>query len=280
MKIIDNKLTKDDEDVISIKFQASPNYSEHFTNKPSLIIVHYTAGASLESSANWLCNPQVKASAHIIIGKNGNIIQLVPFNKKAWHAGKSKWESLTNINKYSIGIEMDNAGKLSKRVDGYYTSFNKKIDDQNVVLAKHKFGNQEEAWEAYTQEQINSFINVCNILIQSFPIERIIGHEDIAPDRKTDPGPALSLLSLEETILNGRKDIENTDQLDRDAKLQEATVTAPFLNIRSRASINAPIVNNPLKAGTKLKIIKYDNNWSLVSFNIQGWVNNKWIRKK
>ena len=145
MKIINHLFEKTTEDDIGLRFHPSPHFSDNFTGKPHLIVVHYTAGASLESSVNWLSDPRAKASAHLVIGKNGDIVQLVPFNKKAWHAGKSSWKGKTNINKYSIGIELDNAGKLIKRADGYYTGFNKKISDQNVVLAKHKFNNDEEA---------------------------------------------------------------------------------------------------------------------------------------
>lgn len=278
MKIINHLLEKTPEDSVNIRFLPSPNFSESFTQNPHLIVTHYTAGASLDSSANWLRNPMAKASAHIIIGKNGDIIQLVPFNKKAWHAGKSKWKNKTNINRYSIGIELDNAGKLSKHPDGYYTSFNKKLQDSEIVLAKHKSGSHEEAWEIFTQKQIQSFTQVCQVIIQTYPIEEIIGHDDIAPKRKTDPGPAFPLQKLEENILRGRHDTEDTKP--ESEVNNRAIVTASYLNIRSRANINSPAVNKPLRKGTFIKVIEIQNDWSLVSTTIKGWVNNKWIKDK
>jgi len=82
--------------------------------EPKYLIFHYTAGRSAESSINWLCNKKAKASAHLVVGRDGSITQLAPFNVKTWHAGKSHWAGLTGLNSHSIGIELDNAGELSK----------------------------------------------------------------------------------------------------------------------------------------------------------------------
>ncbi len=175
-----------------ISYKITPNHSGEFKNNlPDTIILHYTAGYSLQSSAEWLCNPKSKASAHVIIGKSGNIIQLAPFNFITWHAGKSKWKDRTNLNNYSIGIELDNAGQLQKREDGYYTWFYKKVDRKNVVLAKHKFDKEVKVWEVYTKEQLVSLKALCKLLKKEYNIKNILGHDDIAPERKKDPGPAL-----------------------------------------------------------------------------------------
>ena len=78
---------------------------------PDMIILHYTAGTSAESSAKFLVRPDVKASAHVVIGRDGQVIQLVPFNIEAWHAGKSSYRGRNELNHYSIGIELDNLGQ-------------------------------------------------------------------------------------------------------------------------------------------------------------------------
>ena len=73
------------------------------------LVFHYTAGRSAQSSIDFLCTPEAKASAHVVIARDGAITQLAPFNIKTWHAGISQWNGLNGLNSYSIGIEMDNA---------------------------------------------------------------------------------------------------------------------------------------------------------------------------
>tara|TARA_Y100001954_G_C15579312_1_gene487523 strand:+ start:298 stop:786 length:489 start_codon:yes stop_codon:yes gene_type:complete len=143
MQIINHKLIQTKCDEVNIKYQETPNTSSNFKpNLPDTIILHYTGGSSLQSSANWLCNPEAKSSAHIIIGKSGDIIQLIPFNIITWHARKSQWKERKGLNKYSIGIELDNAGILTKKENGYYTWFNNKVEDKNVLIAKHPLDNK------------------------------------------------------------------------------------------------------------------------------------------
>ena len=71
---------------------------------PDMIILHYTAGASAAGSAFYLARPDVKASAHVVIGRRGEVIQLVAFDTQAWHAGESSYEGRIGLNRYSIGI--------------------------------------------------------------------------------------------------------------------------------------------------------------------------------
>ena len=89
MKIIDHRLCDDRGN--PVRFEESPNASNGI--QPEYCVLHYTAGASAESSVRWLCNPEAKASAHLVIGRDGSITQLVAFDRKAWHAGKSEWRN-------------------------------------------------------------------------------------------------------------------------------------------------------------------------------------------
>ena len=113
-----------------------------------------------ESSAiNRLCDPRSKVSSHYFIKNNGNIIKLVPELYEAWHAGMSSWKKFELLNKYSIGIEIHNPGHENK-----YRKFSKK--------------------------QISSLIKLLQYLSRKYRISAkdIIGHSDIAPNRKKDPG--------------------------------------------------------------------------------------------
>ena len=73
-----------------------------------MIVVHYTAGTSARTAAEFLAKEEVKASAHLVIGRQGELFQLVPFDTEAWHAGRSCYGGRANLNRYSIGIELDN----------------------------------------------------------------------------------------------------------------------------------------------------------------------------
>lgn len=276
MKIQDHKLTSL-KDEVEISFEETPNHSGQFAEGlPDTIVIHYTAGASLESSANWLKNPEANASAHLVVGKSGKIIQLAPFNIKTWHAGTSSWKGREKLNNFSIGIEIDNAGLLSKHADGYYTYFNKKIDDVNVLLAKHKFDTEEKAWESYTEKQISAVEEICIALVKNYNIVEILGHDDIAPKRKKDPGPAFPLQQLKDKILYGRKEESEDDE----SKLitSKGIVTANFLNIRSKPSIQSPLVNDPLPKGTKVQIVETKDDWMYVKVLTEGWVSKKWVK--
>ncbi len=139
----------------------SPNFdtTKRHKNKIKYIIYHYTGMKNDSSAIKKLTNPNSKVSCHYYITKNGKLIQMVPDLYISWHAGKSKWKQDESLNKNSIGIEISNPG-----YELGYRNFNKK--------------------------QISCLIKISNILIKKYKIkkENILGHSDIAPLRKKDPG--------------------------------------------------------------------------------------------
>lgn len=144
------------------KFIPSPNFNERRDGKaPKYIVLHYTDTLSTEEALDkYLCNPEAEVSAHYVIEKNGNILQLVEEDKRAWHAGVSEWQGETDMNSASIGIELVNPG--------------------------HTYG-----LAPFPEPQIESLVALCKDIMarQGVSPENIIGHEDIAPGRKVDPGP-------------------------------------------------------------------------------------------
>jgi len=139
----------------------SPNFNSQKrpTNSIKFIIIHYTGMQSERESLIRLCSYKSKVSCHFLIGKNGKVYRLVEDNKVAWHAGKSCWGKYKNLNKNSIGIEITNKG--------------------------HRFG-----YTSFKKKQLLSLIKICKKLINKYNIkkENIVGHSDIAPLRKIDPG--------------------------------------------------------------------------------------------
>ena len=93
----------------------SPNFNSRQGDKKVIfLILHYTAMQSCEEAIEHMCNKNNKVSSHFIISRNGHIYQLVDLDKRAWHAGESYWKGITDINSYSIGIELDNSGHYIK----------------------------------------------------------------------------------------------------------------------------------------------------------------------
>ena len=140
----------------------SPNFDQKKkrSNKSiKLVIIHYTGMQSERESIMKLCNPKSKVSSHFLINQNGKVYRLVQDDQIAWHAGKSCWGKYKNLNKNSIGIELENKG--------------------------HEFG-----YANFKKKQLSSLIKICKILIKKYKIKKqnIVGHSDIAPSRKIDPG--------------------------------------------------------------------------------------------
>lgn len=176
---------------------------------PSFIVIHYTAGRSAYDSARWLCNPAAKASAHLVIGRDGALIQLADFNEVTWHAGQSEWDGVHGLNNHSIGIEMDNCGPVT-RVNGRWRALHlgKDYADNDVVEMQHKLGGPVRGWLMYSPTQIAMLEEICRDLVAAYPsIKDVLGHDDVAvpKGRKLDPGPAMELDVLRSKIF-GRAD--------------------------------------------------------------------------
>ena len=142
-----------------IKYSLNFDPEKRKLSKIKFIIFHYTGMKKENDAINKLTNEGSKVSSHYFIKKNGEILTLVPDLYISWHAGISSWKKFKSLNKYSIGIEISNKGH-----DYEYKNFNKK--------------------------QIKSIVSLSNFLIKKYKIKSkfILGHSDISPDRKIDPG--------------------------------------------------------------------------------------------
>ncbi len=273
MNIKNNQL-----DDATVKFTESPNHNGKFeTGLPDTIIIHYTAGATAESAIKTLSNPEVKASAHVVLARDGTITQLVPFNTIAWHAGKSAYGDRVEFNKYAIGIEIVNAGKLVKSGNLYQAWFGKTYSEDDVVLAVHRNETTPTYWQQYTEEQITAVYNLCNDLIRKYHIKEILGHEEIAPGRKIDPGPAFSFDKMRDKLLHADRSDQET--ADTTSFKNPGIVTASSLNVRTGPSTQNPVISPKLSQNTIVDILDEQNGWFLVEVKVHGWVSKDFIRK-
>lgn len=253
-----------------VSFRQTPNVGGPLT--PRFVVLHYTAGRSLDSSVQSLCTqkPQGNASAHIVLGRDGRIVQLAPFNVVTWHAGVSQWNGLNGLNHHAIGIEMDNAGQLHREGERFVAWFGKDYPAKEVVVAAHHHGGGPQPWHAYTELQIARVLEICELLVAQYRLEDVLGHEDIARGRKTDPGPAFPLAAVRARALGRGADVQT-----------RLMVTASKLNIRSGPGADFPAVAPALKRGTELLLIEPQDRWSLVAVvgetDLEGWVSNDFI---
>lgn len=161
------------------------------------IVLHGTGGASAVSSALYLCRPDTKVSAHLVIGRDGEILQLLPFNLKAWHAGKSFYAGRMNLNDCSVGIEMDNAGELRRVGDRYYSCFDREYTPDEVYTTV--VNGKARYWHLFTEEQFTILEEVCRVLKERYGIKYLLRHSDIT-GRKVDPGPAFPFEELKKRL--------------------------------------------------------------------------------
>lgn len=254
----------------NVSFVETPNQGGALA--PRYLVFHYTAGKSATSSINWLTNPESKASAHIVLGRDGSMTQLAPFNVKTWHAGMSHWDGLSGLNSYAIGIEMENAGPLTKVGGKYQAWFGTLYDEDQVIYARHRLDGEPRWWHAYSEAQIQRALELAQLLVRRYDLKDVIGHDDIAPDRKRDPGPAFPLEHVRASVL-GREEEEP----------ERYAVTASTLNIRSGPGVEFPSVAEPLKKGTVVVLLEKRDRWNKVELakngDIEGWVHNRFLAK-
>lgn len=269
LQIKDNLVTGDN---VRKMVNCTKTSGEFDKNKLDTIVIHYTAGP-YQSSLNTLVNPKVKASAHVLIDRDGSITQLIPFNEIAWHAGESSYGGRTGYNKYSIGIEIVNSGPLTKSGNVYRSWFGAAYNPSDVMEGIHRNQSTPKYWHVYTAEQIETVRQLCQELIEAYPnIKQILGHEEIAPSRKTDPGPAFPLDKLREQLLGSDRKIDAGDETPECGR-----VASKSLNIRNTPESNGQLVAQPLSKGTMLSIVEEKNGWFKVRTTVEGWVFGKYV---
>jgi N-acetylmuramoyl-L-alanine amidase len=152
------------------------------------LIMHVTTGTTMQGVVNHFKNPGSGVSAHLLIGRDGRIIQFVPLDRVAYHSGLSYWEGDENLNKLSIGIELDNAADLSGE-PGSYTKRGVPIPDSQVQRATHWKSRVERGWHKFTPIQLEVALQVAKALKEHYGLEEILGHDVVNLKNRMDPGP-------------------------------------------------------------------------------------------
>ncbi len=181
--------------------------------QPRYIVLHYTAGTSLAGSISHLRDSRF--SYHLLVDRDGAVTQSVPLNVGGSHAGVSNWKGLDSLNSHSIGICAANRGHVTRFpngqfgwVNGHNDPIGAMLTQEQVAMAQHYNGAiKNEYWEKYPPEQIAAIRELCSTLVKAYPsIIDVIGHDEIAVNRKFDPGPAFPIQDLYDLFPNRKTD--------------------------------------------------------------------------
>lgn len=167
---------------------------------PRFLVVHDTAGRLDKfSSVDWFASPKCGTSAHFVVERDGTITQMVPTNRKAFHAGQSSWKGISGLNSCSVGIEIVNPGKLDEHGVAWFGQTAKPTEIVFKGTPHHGNG----WWLPYTNEQIEAVKTICRAVVEEYPdCNEILTHWEIAPKRKIDTGPLFPLREVRKAVFD------------------------------------------------------------------------------
>lgn len=262
---------------------------------PKLIVTHYTTGWSGSGSRDWLLGSagdtsNTQSSAHVVIDRDGTAWQIAPFDRRAWHAGPSRYGSLADINSHAVGLEFVNPGWLKPDGSGGWADYfgNRRTTSDldtygGFIEGPHpRVGSQTYAWPLFTAAQIATGLEIARALVAKYPIAAVVSHEEI--DRrgwKTDPGPAFPQQAF----------IDLLDHGAGAAPTARYVVGAVRLNLRGGPGQQFERIDPPgyLTGGTEVRTIRQEGNWSYVEVTqpatqapgvepgLRGWVHHSYL---
>ena len=243
---------------------------------PDTLVFHFTGTGSLQAAVNELMDEHIKASAHLIIGRNGGVVQLMPFDRIAWHAGVSEYQGRQNINRYSIGIELENAGRLIKSGDQYLSWFGRAYSDDDVVQARLENEDEPGYWHRYTEAQISTVLEISRLLCSHYNIQSLAGHSEITRERQADPGPALPLHMLRQRLLNHDRR-EGVDSFK--PMIRPGTICHGDAFVLSEPSGSSPAVSlDAVCQGTPIDVKGENQGFYRVSIPVEGWISKDCVK--
>jgi len=184
-----------------VEYRPTPNIGVRM--RPRIGVVHETASSSFEGTVGWLTNKRSRVSCPIVIGrKEGEIIQLAPFDRVTWHAGRSKWraasgETFSGCNPISIGVELVGPGKLIKTGANARAWFGTKYPIHALGIERIKTRAHGDGWwMKFTDWQLRANESLWMALVEHYGLEDVVAHWEISPGRKVDPNPTFDMEDL------------------------------------------------------------------------------------
>lgn len=300
MKVVNHWLVAEN---ATEKVVKDPTQNQLNNITPSYLTIHYTAGDKASNAINWFkdvppTNPD-RIAAHIVVDVDGTITQLVPFNRRANHAGYSTWDGLTGFNLNSIGIEIVNPGFVEKMADGSFKRWLNKKQNKFVSYPastasklvhtnhKHKFWTDPENhyWFKFPDAQLKAVYALSKLLMTQYSLINAVGHDDLSPGRKPDPGPAFPWDEFKLNVLG---------RVDHIGRIFKVNSTDGYANFRTNHDTSSTVIKK-LTNGTEIGLIETYGQWNKVylvdkksdvidsegkSVKSIGWVHNSLVELK
>lgn len=266
MKIINHRLE-------GVRYESAKEIGDVID--PKFLVMHYTAGYSADSAIQTFKTTII--AAHLVIGRDGVITQMVPFNRKANHAGPSEHMGVKFLNGHSIGIEFVNIGWAKKRNDGKLVdAYGRVVSDADaaeyIPAPNARVGAGTLYWQPYTEIQMKVGVEVTKAILSSYGIRDIVSHEEIdTRGWKTDPGPAFPMNRFT-SLMRGAATIDN----EQPAKGMVGVVNTSTLNIRGGPGSQFTVVGQT-KQGSRVGIQEFKDGWYRIATEFDGIPGSGWI---
>lgn len=242
---------------------------------PRFLVMHYTAGFSVESAIQSYRNRRV--SAHLTVDTDGTVYQHVPFDTVAWHAGPSRWMGYTGLNNCSIGIEIINAGWFKKSGNSYCRDKVCYPASKMPQMEAHphpRVGSGTYWWPVFPEPQISAVEDLAEMILDAYPILDIVSHEQIdTRGWKTDPGPAFPMDRFQRLL--------HRHNIDRDADGFLHRVTAGTLNVRGGPGTEFQKIST-VHRGDLVTVVDTHDQWRRIDIGDggepDGWVHSAYLQ--
>ena len=232
--------------------------------EPKYIIMHFTTGTKMESTINHFKDPNSGVSTHLLIGRDGRVVQFLPFDRIAHHSGFSWWEQQSNLNSSSIGIELDNAGLL-RRKDGRWQRHKIIIPDKEVKQTVHwkqfipNDPSRFPGWQKFPKVQLAVALHIVQALVKRYPsIKEILGHDDVNLRNRYDPGPLFPMERFRKKLF-GRKQPDIEEYIINHKTDIYSNFQGRLPNTKQRT------FDAPLPANSLVRVIRQEDDFSLVA---------------
>lgn len=197
LRIVEDRLEGDS--TISVKNISAPFYG---TIRPEILVIHYGVVHDLPSlvaaqkARGYWAHLSIDGSAEI----GAHVVQSLPFFARGSHAGASSYRGRDSVSSFSIGLEIANPGPLIERGGRLFTVYGKEWPREQAIEIRHRLPTPPEwtHWATYSDQEIGICVEICNLLRDELGIRDVVGHDEISPDRKRDPGPAFPIDWLRE----------------------------------------------------------------------------------
>lgn len=196
---------------------------------PRYIVLHASGSTTLETALSLIADTSLTYSMHLVVDRDGSVVQCVPFMEQAWHCGKSRWGFIKGLNSHAIGIEMINAGRLRQVGGRYRTWWGTKVPPGDVYVH-----DDDSVWHAYTETQILTVLEICRALCAYYPIDGVMGRDEVCTAQVLGPGPAFPMQAFQDLFGNRADDAYS------------AYITVQPTPMHVAPDLRSPLVDMPL----------------------------------